>query len=259
MTMRRAAIVTAVVPLTLLCVWTAPPASAASTHTITVSGSLTVSDAPGITTNRTTRTIPFTRIAQLSHDRTNDTLTAESCVGGETRGVLSVQIQIREDETAVISPTLRLYEGSDCLTNDLDGEDQGIQRGLRPGRSLTNWGLSAENGEAGSDDYARVNFNVKHQGGTGIGVGSPAEPSNVVATREADPTSVRVEWSDAATDETRYEIFNSSLQQAKGVSANTTSFVWTGLPLGKQCFQVRAVNDVGPSDWTPVSARSECV
>ncbi|MEU3724429.1 fibronectin type III domain-containing protein [Streptomyces sp. NPDC031705] len=260
MRMRRAAGAAAAVPLALVCVWTAPSAEAASTHTITLSGSLTVSDAPSLASGRTTRTIGFTRVAQMSHDKATDTLTAESCVGGETRGVLTVRITLRSSELAVVSPTLRLFEGSDCLNNDLDGEDQGIQQGFMPGKSLTNWQLAAENGEAGSDDYARVTFSLKHAGGTGIGLGSPAEPSNVVATRDAaDPTRVVVEWSDQATDERWYEVSDSTLRQIKKVTPNSTSLTWTGLPAEKQCFQVRAVNLVGPSDWTPVKATSECV
>ncbi|MEU9034654.1 fibronectin type III domain-containing protein [Streptomyces sp. NPDC048352] len=129
-----------------------------------------------------------------------------------------------------------------------------------PGKSLTNWQLSAENGEAGSDDYARVTFSLKHAGGTGIGLGRPAEPSNVVPTRDAaDPTRVVVEWSDQATDERWYEVSDSTLRQIKKVPPNSTSFTWTGLPAEKQCFQVRAVNLVGPSAWTPVRATAECV
>ncbi|MER5933586.1 fibronectin type III domain-containing protein [Streptomyces sp. NPDC002054] len=260
MRLRRAATATAVVPITLLCVWTAPPAAAASTHTISMSGTLTVSDAPSFGSSRTTRNFPITRLVRLSHDRPQDTLTASACAGGETTGELSVHVELRPDETVVATPTLRLFEGSSCLSRDLDGQDEGIQHGFRPGTSLTNWRLAAENGEVGSDDYTRVNFSLKHEAGAGIGIGRPAEPSNVIATRVAgDPTRVQLEWTDAATDETGYQIFNSSLQQTKGVAANATSFVWTGLPLGKQCFQVRAVNNVGPSDFTPVSAKSECV
>ncbi|MFE5773832.1 fibronectin type III domain-containing protein [Streptomyces sp. NPDC056485] len=158
------------------------------------------------------------------------------------------------------TPTLKLFEGSDCLSNDLDGQVQGVQQGVMPGKNTRfNWQMSVENGEVGSDDYARVNFSVKQDGSTGIGLGRPAEPSSVVATRDpADPTRVNLQWSDPATDETHFEIFNSTLRQAKGAPKDATSFAWTGLPLGKQCFQVRAVNANGASDFTPVNPRSEC-
>ncbi|WP_158708557.1 fibronectin type III domain-containing protein [Streptomyces sp. NRRL S-244] len=173
---------------------------------------------------------------------------------------MSVQVHLRSDEMVVVNPSLRLFEGSDCLSNDLDGSTRLIEQGFKPGESLTGFRMSVKNGEVGSDDFARVNFDLDHEGSKGIGIGRPAEPSNVVATRDpADPTRVNLQWSDPATDETHFEIFNSSLQQAKGVPKDSTSFVWTGLPLGKQCFQVRAVNAVGASDFTPSNPRSECV
>ncbi|MFF4100838.1 fibronectin type III domain-containing protein [Streptomyces sp. NPDC001903] len=250
----------AIAPVTVLCVWTAPPAAAASTHTITMTGTLTVSDAPSLGSGRTTRSTPFTRVVKLSHDKPSDTLTASACVGGETRGEVSVAVNLRSDELVVVNPTLKIFEGSDCLSNDLDGTVRLIQQGLMPGKSLVGFQMNVENGEAGSDDYARVNFDLKHVGGKGIGIGRPAEPSNVVATRDpADPTRVNLEWSDQATDETHYAIFNSTLRQAKGAPKDATSFVWTGLPLGKQCFQVQAVNAMGASDFTPVNPKTECV
>ncbi|MFD9378750.1 fibronectin type III domain-containing protein [Streptomyces sp. NPDC059999] len=251
---------TAIAPVTVWCVWTAPPAAAASTHTITMTGTLTVSDAPGLASGRTTRSTPFSRLVRLSHDRPDQTLTASACVGGETRGEVSVQAHLRSDEMVVVNSSLRIFEGSDCLSTDLDGSTRLIEQGFKPRQSLTGFQMSVENGEVGSDDYARVNFDLKHDGDKGIGIGRPAEPSSVVATRDpADPTRVNLEWSDPATDETHFEIFNSTLRQAMGVTKDTTSFVWTGLPLGKQCFQVRAVNAVGASDFTPFNPRSECV
>ncbi|MGE7387907.1 fibronectin type III domain-containing protein [Streptomyces sp. NPDC004126] len=225
-----------------------------------MTGTLTVSNAPSLGKGRITQSITLSGMTQLSHDRPDGTMTFARCVAGETRGELSVQVHLRSDEMVVATPTLRLYEGSSCNSNDLDGTSGGLQQGIRQGgRSPSNWELYVKNGEAGSPDYARVNFSVSQKGSTGIGIGSPAEPSNVVATRDAaDPTRVNLEWTDTATDETRFEIFNSTLQQARGVPANSTSFVWTGLPPAKQCFQVRAVNDVGPSDWTPFNSKVEC-
>ncbi|MFJ3922111.1 fibronectin type III domain-containing protein [Streptomyces sp. NPDC090022] len=222
-------------------------------------GTLTVSNGPGLFSSRTTTNTPFDRLVRLSHDRPTDTLTASACAGGESRGELTVHVELRSNEMVVATPTLRLFEGSTCRSNDLDGTDEGIQQGFRPNKSLTNWRLSVDSDEVGSDDSTRVTFSLKHSTGPGIGIGRPAEPSNVIVTRDAaDPTTVKVEWTDTAADETAYHIFNSSLQQTKGVKANSESFVWTGLPLGRQCFQVRAVNDVGPSDFTPVN-RGECV
>ncbi|MFD0356254.1 fibronectin type III domain-containing protein [Streptomyces sp. NPDC127110] len=225
-----------------------------------MTGTLTVSNAPSLGKGRVTQSVTLSGMVKLTHDRADGTMTFARCAGGETRGELSVQVHLRSDEMVVATPTLRIYEGSSCNSNDLDGTSGGLQQGIRPGgRSPSNWQMSVENGEVGSPDYARVNFSVSQKGGTGIGIGRPAEPSNVVATRDpADPTRVNLEWTDTATDETGFQIFSNPLGQTKNLPANSSSFAWTGLPPGRQCFQVRAVNDAGESDWTPVRANVEC-
>ncbi|MGW7343017.1 fibronectin type III domain-containing protein [Streptomyces sp. NPDC054854] len=260
MRLRRLAAVAAV-PIPLLCVWIAPPAAAASTHTITLTGTLFVANAGGIGTSASSKTFDMNRTAALSHDRPTATLDMSACVGGESRGQLSVHLQLRPDEMVVVSPTLRLYEGSSCNSNDLDAEDQAIQKGFKPRQSMT-VSLSAANDEAFSGDLTTTNFTLKHTGGTGTGIGSPAEPSGVVAARVGtDPvgrTQVQLQWENPATDETHLEIRNTTLNQSRAAAPDATSFTWPDLPLGKQCFQIQAINAVGPSDWTPANAQSEC-
>ncbi|MET9605906.1 fibronectin type III domain-containing protein [Streptomyces sp. NPDC006512] len=257
MRLRRVA-AAAVVPIPLLCVWIAPPAAAASTHTITLTGTLFVANAGGIGTSASSKTFNMNREAALSHDRPEATLDMSACVGGESRGHLSVHLQLRPDEMVVVSPTLRLFEGSSCNSDDLDAEDQGIQKGFRPRESMT-VSLSAANDEAFSGDLTTTNFTLKHSGGAGTGIGRPAEPSAVVATRVGNPpTSVELQWGNPATDETHLEVRNTTLNQSQAVGADATSFTWQNLPLGKQCFQIRAFNANGASEWTPVNPRSEC-
>ncbi|MCX4825309.1 fibronectin type III domain-containing protein [Streptomyces sp. NBC_01142] len=194
----------------------------------------------------------------LSHDRPQSTLTTSTCAGDESRGVLTVHFQLRSNESVVVSPKLQLFEGSSCSSNDLDAEDEGIQTAFAPRKSLT-WSLKASNDEFGSSDFTTASLTLKHAGGSGTGIGRPAEPSAVVATRSAeDPTAVRVEWENPATDETSVQIRNTTINQTKGLPRDATAFTWSGLQPVKQCFQVRAVNNVGESDWTPVNPKGEC-
>ena len=260
MRLRHAAAVAAL-PLPLLCVWLAPPASAATTHTVNVTGQMTIRNAGGVFTSGSTQTFAFDRLVRVTHDHPVQTLTVSNCVGNESVGELSVQVQLRTDEMVVESPTLRLFEGSSCLTRDLDGTSEGIQQGMRPGGSLTGARLSVSNSEPLSADSASVTFNLKHTTGPGLGVGRPAEVSGVVATRPdaADPSRVQVVWENVPTDETSFQIRNSTLNTTVSVGANSTSFTFTGQPAEKQCYQVRAVNAQGATDWTPVSSTGECV
>ncbi|QIJ60725.1 fibronectin type III domain-containing protein [Streptomyces sp. JB150] len=228
-------------------------------HTITVTGELFVTSPPGIGSSRASRTLKLDMTTALSHDRTRTTLTRSVCAGDQARGVLTILFELRSNESVVVSPTLRLFEGSSCGSDDLDAQDEGIQTAFAPRKSLK-WRLDARNDELGSPDHARATFTLKHAAGSGTGIGRPAEPSAVVATRVAgQPSSVRVAWENPATDETRMEIRNTTLNQTKSLPTDSKSFTWPDLPLGQQCFQVRAVNDVGPSGWTPVNAKGECV
>ncbi|QGV77848.1 hypothetical protein EIZ62_05995 [Streptomyces ficellus] len=222
---------------------------------------MTVTNAGGVFDDDTTQTFDFRRQVRLTHDNPTNTLTTSHCVANQTVGSLSVRVQLRNNEMVVEAPTLRLLEGSSCLTSDLDGSSEGIQQGMRPGGSLTGARLSARNSEAFSPDRASVTFNLRHATGSGVGAGRPAPVAGVVASRPdpADPSRVRVDWQDVVTDETHFQLRNSTLNTTVSVGPNTTSFTFTGQPAERQCYQVRAANSHGPSDWTPVSPTQECV
>ncbi|MDA5279011.1 MULTISPECIES: hypothetical protein [unclassified Streptomyces] len=71
--------------------------------------------------------------------------------------------------------------------------------------------------------------------------------------------AVRVDWSDNASNETGYEIRNTTLNQSFLVDANATSFSLPHLnDKIRHCVQVRAVGVQGRSAWTPVGERVEC-
>jgi hypothetical protein len=76
---------------------------------------------------------------------------------------------------------------------------------------------------------------------------APVAPSNVTAT-VVTGTSVRVDWTDNAANETGYEISDGTTTMTAGANANT--YTWTGIANGaSKCFKVRAVNAVGWSAY----------
>jgi predicted phage tail protein len=90
-------------------------------------------------------------------------------------------------------------------------------------------------------------------GGTTSGV--PAAPSNLSAT-VASSTQINLNWQDNSSDETAFQIFQStdggvSFSQIAQVGSNVTSFSNNGLVTGNTYFyRVRAVNSVGNSPFS---------
>jgi hypothetical protein len=75
----------------------------------------------------------------------------------------------------------------------------------------------------------------------------PSTPSGVAAAG-ASSGSIRVTWSDTAT-ETGYEVSNGI--RTVDVASNRTSYTWGGLGRGElECFRIRAYNEIGSSDWS---------
>ncbi|MEV8535194.1 fibronectin type III domain-containing protein [Streptomyces sp. NPDC051211] len=228
-------------------------ATARNTHAVTIQGVLNVRDAGGQVSGDS-----FSQQVNLTHDAPTGSFRVERCAGGETRGVLSVSLQLNSSETVSPRAVLYLYEESTCNNNDLEGTARTTNRPLAMNK-VRSHNLSVKNGEFLSDDSAHAEFSITHA--AGADVGRPNEPSNVVATAVPanNEKSVRVEWEDNASNETGYEIRNTTLNQTFGVAANTRTFSVPHLDEKvRYCFQVRAVGTKGPSDWTPVGERVEC-
>ncbi|CAM5468350.1 hypothetical protein [Streptomyces avidinii] len=245
------------------------PAAAANTHTVGVEGSISVTDGGGwLAGPPFGRQETFSQEFNLTHDDpTVWPVVAELCVRGQTNGTLSVQLRLNRDETVYIYPALYLNEESECNNDDLDAADLARSRTIAANRETT-WVLRAENKNPFSPDTASARVAVTHR--IGADVGRPREPSNVVASVVPNrllcaafevecKKSVALEWVDNATNETRYEVRNANLEKIVSLPPNTTRHVWSGLDRTvKQCFQVRAVGDRGPSEWTPVGTAVEC-
>lgn len=95
---------------------------------------------------------------------------------------------------------------------------------------------------------------------------APAPPTGVTASSDG-PGSLIAAWTDASTDEAGFEVqygvkvrgsYQWSDAVAHGVAdASTTGDAytesWSGLNRGNYVVRVRAVNDIGPSDWVTSS------
>ncbi|GAA3372406.1 hypothetical protein GCM10020367_27200 [Streptomyces sannanensis] len=157
----RYAVAAAVLATPMLVMGTAQPASAATFHTVTLTGDMHVYNSAGIFKYESTGDFHFERHVTLTHDHPDGTLSYWACEGGETRGVLTVDLHLNPWETVTMAPRLQLFEGSSCSSGDLDGEQYGLERGFLPGETRT-WYLKAVNGEILSGDMASVNFKLTH-------------------------------------------------------------------------------------------------
>jgi hypothetical protein len=73
-----------------------------------------------------------------------------------------------------------------------------------------------------------------------------------VKVRAVSGTVIRVSWPDNSDNETAFTINNGDASRT--AKAKATSYDWKGLKPGTyMCFHVRAVNDVGASEYAPTS------
>ncbi|WP_159046581.1 fibronectin type III domain-containing protein [Streptomyces sp. XY413] len=240
-------------------------AVAANTHGLTLKGEMTLfGERVGSGHN-------MGESAHLTHDRPTHTFTFSFCSSdGEGRGVLTVAMRLTSSERVTVTPVFKVYEEEKCYNDDLDGTTTGKPVSM-PMNSSRNWTMTVSKWEFNDLVHGEVYFNLVHVRSPDYG--RPAEPSNVVASPsnltpltcrmlkiQCKGKSVSLQWVDNATNETHYEVRNTNLEKIVRLSPNTTHDFWTDLdPTRKQCFQVRAVNQLGPSEWTPVNTAGECV
>jgi hypothetical protein len=133
-------------------------AAATPTHVVEVRGSLRAVAAGNDGVRRRIRELHV-----LSHTRTpRTTLTFSACSGGDTRGILTVNLEITKYEYVTVRPKLQLFEGTSCNSNDLDAVSQPIMSGVVPGSSKS-WGMTAKNTEFLSPDFAQANITVSNR------------------------------------------------------------------------------------------------
>lgn len=80
----------------------------------------------------------------------------------------------------------------------------------------------------------------------------PAAPSNPAAVA-LSPNTIKVSWQDNSNSETGFDVNNGVV--SRGVSANVTSYQWSGLTPGTyMCFRVRSFNAGGNSAFVPATS-----
>jgi hypothetical protein len=228
------------------------PAAAASTHTVVLSGTLFAYDGGSVFGSGDDKTKDFDKRVNLTHDEPRARLKFVECAGDETRAELSVELRLTQTESVSVQPTLYLYEESACNNTDRDGSQQATARRLAGGQSR-HWFLKVFNDEASSFDFVWADLTVTHN------VVPPKEPSELVASHvQGDMHTIHLAWEDNATDETGYEIRNTTTNQTHRVAPNTTKLKWNSPIRFKQCFQIRALGDPNPSNWTPTDPQAVC-
>ncbi|MFF9000040.1 hypothetical protein ACF1GW_07130 [Streptomyces achromogenes] len=245
----------------------AKPAAAANTHAVNLEGFVSAFDYEP--TGGHTEIRRFNETILVSHSAPVQSYSIEVCSGNEAVARLTVKLNLRSNETVRVTPNIKLWEFNDCNHSDLEESVTQSTTTVRPGEQWT-LRLSAHSHEYQSPDNAQAAFYVTNEKSS-VDVGRPNEPSHVLTEspntalicaftgRPCKTKSVFVTWQDEATNETAYEVRNTNLEQIKRLPANTTQFQWSGIPrTDKNCFQVRAVNDQGASDWTPVGTAVAC-
>jgi hypothetical protein len=77
----------------------------------------------------------------------------------------------------------------------------------------------------------------------------PAAPTNLTAV-PVSSTAIRVSWTDNATNESWFQIWNGLNDSYQPANVTTTTF-GNLAPRTTMCFRVRAGNGAGSSAWTP--------
>jgi hypothetical protein len=119
--------------------------------------------------------------------------------------------------------------------------------------------IAGSAGTAANGSIAGTNWTWTGPAPFDVVVTPPAAPTGLTATAAAFP-QIALAWTDASTDESRFEI-ERSLDGSVGpfaplatVAANATTYADGGLTPGvEHCYRIRAANAAGASDWTAVA------
>ncbi|MFE6828501.1 hypothetical protein [Streptomyces sp. NPDC057690] len=221
-------------------------AEAFTTHRVGVSGSLRVEDTGGLfSLPAETRTRSFNRVFRITHQSSPAKHFVIRECAGDTLAELTIDLYV-QDEDVLARMRMGLHQSA-C-------EQSGVEERVSVGPAV----IAKDETrriilpllQKSSLDKAVARISVTHV------VAPPLAPSDVNVTREpADRTtglrSILVEWQDSSADEKGYEIRNTNTNRTRIVNPNRTSYRWAVLDREQQCFQVRALGDPVPSDWTP--------
>jgi hypothetical protein len=229
------------------------PAAANSIHTVVVKGTVRAYDGGPVFGGSHNVTKTISRTVDLRHGGQDRHLRFTACAGGETRADLIVDLRLNSAEQIVADSTLYLFEGSSCNSDDQDGSQS--VRNPKPisiDQSRHRF-LKVFNNEFQSFDFVTADFTVTHN------VQPPKEPSGLVATHvQGDMHTIHLAWEDNATDETGYEVRNTTTGATARIAPNRTTIAWPSPLRFKQCFQVRALGNPKPSNWSPANPQAAC-
>ena len=139
----------------------APPAAAYGGHTVTIKGTMVLRDDENLGSDETLR-VTFSDTVNLRHGAPRGRVGFTTCVGGEVTGDFTVAVTLEGNELVVWQPTLNLYEGTSCLSGDLDGQVIGRARTTQPNYYETTWIQTWNKDEDSPDDRVRVDYELHH-------------------------------------------------------------------------------------------------
>jgi hypothetical protein len=146
----------------MLLVGGAQPAAAASYHTVTIKGTMTLHDYETVGSDEHRAVSIPSQYLNLSHSKTRDAFSFTACVGGEVSGYFVLHISLGADELVTYQPELTLYEGTSCASRDRDGYFKGAARTLRPNYFVQNRWIRVSNTAESANDWVRVDYEVHH-------------------------------------------------------------------------------------------------
>lgn len=88
-------------------------------HAVSISGVMDITDDEVFSDERAT--VPFNATVVVGPNLGTTTYVAKGCAGGEVRVEVTVVVVHKPTVLAEIRPTIRLFEGTSCSSNDLDG------------------------------------------------------------------------------------------------------------------------------------------
>ena len=135
-------------------------ASAADLHSVNISGTLDIKDDESWPFSDERRTVNFNRTIAIGTNITEDTYVASGCAGGEVRVEATFRV-VHIGTTVRVYPSVRMFEGTSCGNNDLDGSSSIPSFTVGTNSTVSN-SMSVNNTDEGGDS-ATVRFSVRNQ------------------------------------------------------------------------------------------------
>ncbi|WP_371598552.1 hypothetical protein [Streptomyces sp. NBC_00564] len=140
-----------------------PAAALEETHVVVLKGNLRVISCCGfLGMGNGDETFPFWKQVGLTRSNQRAYLEITGCAGGEARGILEFRLRLNDSDKLFVRPTLLLYEGASCNSDDKDAEVYPYPTEVAANSGATVWEIGVFNNEFRSLDEVWANFTATH-------------------------------------------------------------------------------------------------